>query len=191
MLENIPTRLGSTGSTEPEWYALMANAAWSIPTINPFNEPDPNIFSGKVGRLTPAGWVADFEDLEIAFILGCCTGAFYRTEVVRVIRWPFRSQPIGHTFKWIAIGTGTIAAWATRSGAGWEIERGTSIGGGPVPPHSIVTPPPIGGTLGTLDAFPGAFAPLAANTVTLTQKPAHFRWCAAEGQFYPVVQTPD
>jgi hypothetical protein len=189
MLENIPARLGIAAGREPEWYAQLSNAAWSCPTIDPFNDPDPNIFSGKVGRFTRTGWVPDFGESEICFMLGACSGAFYRTEVVRVIRWPFWRTIPGHDFKWIAVGLGTIAAWATFSGLGWEIMPGSSIGGGPVPVHTIKEYNGSG-TLGTLDAFPGQFAPLARTEVTLTQAPAQFRWCAAQGLFYPLVQVP-
>lgn len=189
MLDKLPSRLPHTGATEPDYYALLSKAAWSIPTVNPFLNPTPEPFRGDVGRIGPAGFAPEFSNQEIAFLLGACSGVFYRTEVVRVIRWPFRQTIPGHNYKWCAVGLGTITAWATGTGSEWTITPGSSIGGGPVPAHRIVAYSGTG-TLGQLDAFPGKMAPLAANEVTLTSQPAQFKWCAAEGLFYPIVQVP-
>jgi hypothetical protein len=192
MIENLPVRLGVPyTNSEPNYYARMTTRAWAIPMADPLsnNEPQNVAFFGDVGVFGATGFEPKFSNQEIGFILGMCTGCFYRTEIVRVIRWPFSNQPPGHTIKWLAMGVGTIAVWAELAGAGWTIQEGETVGGGPaLPTHTIVEPNEVGAV--ELDQFPGAFEPLAFSPVTLTNKPAQFKWCGAEGKFYPIVQAP-
>jgi hypothetical protein len=173
------------------YFAKLLKASWAIPAESAIADNDKNIFSGEIGRMTPNGWEPQTANKEIAFLLGACSGCFFRGELVRVIRWPFSTPGYpGHKFEWVAIGAGVVDPWCTNSGSDWVIQGGVSINGGPISPHKIVPHGDPGQVVGTQDAFPGNMTPLALVPPDLTGRPTQFKWCGAEGLFYPIVETP-
>lgn len=193
MDEDVPVRLGvAATAAEPHFYAKLRTACWAIPMLDPLQNNYPQNVShfGDIGIMGSQGFSPKFLNQEIAFIFGLCKGVFFHNDVVRVIRWPWSRQPPGHDYKWCAVGAGMLSVWADGGAPTWTIQQGEWIDGTPTNPHTIVEPNDVG-SVGA-EQFPGSMTPLALDDITLIQgKPVQFKWCGAEGLFYPVVQAPD
>jgi hypothetical protein len=195
MIENLPVRLGSSPGVEPQYYARLTTAAWAIPVTDPLANWR-SLYGGSVshfgtvGLFGSAGFEPKLSNQEIAFVAGLCKGAFYRNEIVRVIRWPFTGQPPGADYRWMAVGCGTIKPWAEYSGGGWVIQPGETINGGqPFPSHTLTEWEEGNSVLP--DSFPYQLAPLDNDPPELNiDKPAQFAWCGAQAVFTPILQAP-